>query len=312
MTSKIRLVADIGGTNARFAIARDGAYGRLLTYATADHPSLEAAIIDYLRGVPSSDRPQEAALSIAGPVEGEIIQLTNHMAWSFSREGLADSLGFDRVIALNDFSAAALSLPYLAPGDLDAIGRGSARFRAPLAILGPGTGLGMGGLIPGANGEWIPLSGEGGHATMAAIDEREDRILGSLRERFGHVSAERLLSGEGLVNLHDALARIEGLDPPKLTPAEVTQSDDRLCREAVAGFTAMLGSVAGDLALILGAVGGVYIAGGIVPRLGVRFAESDFRRRFEEKGRFRDYLAQIPTWVIKHPNPALVGLSNLA
>ena len=312
MTTKIRLVADIGGTNARFAIARDGRYDGFVTVAAADHPNLAAAITDYLSSVPTADRPQEAALSIAGPVEGDMIQFTNHPAWDFSRQALAECFGFERVIALNDFAAAALALPYLAPGDLDAIGGGQARARAPLAILGPGTGLGMGGLVPGPGGVWIPLAGEGGHATMAAVDMHEDRILAVLREKFGHVSAERVLSGQGLVNLHDALARLEGSEPPARTPAGITETDHPLCRSAVDSFAAMLGSVAGNLALTLGAVGGVYIGGGIVPRLGPRFAESDFRKRFENKGRFRDYLAAIPTWVIKHPNPAMVGLAHLA
>ncbi|HVJ56091.1 MAG TPA: glucokinase [Aliidongia sp.] len=311
MTGRTRLIGDIGGTNARFTIARDGAFEGFERYGTDDFPSLGEAIADYLDRVPAAERPHEAALSIAGPVEGETVNLTNHPAWSFSRRSLAEECGFDRVIAVNDFSAAAMGLPYLGPADLAAVGGGKARRGAPLAILGPGTGLGVGGLVPTPDGGWIPLAGEGGHNTMAAVDAYEDRILDLLRRRFDHVSAERVLSGEGLVNLYGAIAQLDGVDGGHPTPAHITESDEPLCRRAVDHFTAMLGTIAGNLALTLGAAGGVYIGGGIIPRLGKRFAESEFRRRFEAKGRFNLYLSAIPTWVITHPNPALVGLAHL-
>ncbi len=310
---KTRLVGDIGGTNARFAIARDGIYDLFLTFTAADYPSLAAAITEYFGriGLAAPDRPLEAALSIAGPVEGDRIDFTNHKEWSFSLRALGQELGFDRVDAFNDFSAAALALPYLEPGDLVAVGGGTARPRSPKGVVGPGTGLGMGGLIPGPGDSWIPLSGEGGHADMPPVDAEQDRIIEELRRRFDHVSAERVLSGRGLVNLHNALAQIHGSAEVKVEPAEVTNSAEPLCREAVDQFCAMLGTVAGNLALTLGAIGGVYIGGGIVPRLGERFIQSGFRKRFVDKGRFEAYLDAIPTWVITHPNPAMVGLSHL-
>ncbi|HLJ21126.1 MAG TPA: glucokinase, partial [Stellaceae bacterium] len=200
------------------------------------------------------------------------------------------------------------------PEERVAVGGGEAVPDTPIAVLGPGTGLGVSGLIP-ANGVLAPLSGEGGHASMPAADDRESDVLLRLRRRFGHVSAERVLSGQGLVNLYSALADIEGVQVEPYTPAQIADpvigEREPLCGAAVAMFCAMLGTVAGNLALTLGARGGVYIAGGIVPRLGARFVESGFRERFEHMGRFRDYLAAIPTWVVTAGVPAFLGLAEL-
>jgi glucokinase len=164
---------------------------------------------------------------------------------------------------------------------------------------------------PEANPEWVALSGEGGHATMAPATARESAVLDLMRTRFDHVSAERCLSGPGLVNLYNGLAALDGVPAAPYTPAQITDpeigSHDRLCREATAMFCAMLGTVSGNLALTLGAQGGVYIAGGIAPKLGSRLAESEFRERFEAKGRMRPYLAAIPTYVITHRLPAFLG-----
>ena len=186
---------------------------------------------------------------------------------------------------------------------------------APLAVLGPGSGLGVSGLLPRPGGGWLPLSGEGGHVTLAAADDRESEVLARLRRRFGPVSAERALSGPGLVNLYRALCELAGREPAPLSPAEV--SDAGLaggcphCREALELFAAFLGTVAGDLALTLGARGGVFIAGGIAPRLGDFLEGSAFRRRFEDKGPQRVYLEAIPTDLVIHPRPAFPGLGAL-
>ena len=183
---------------------------------------------------------------------------------------------------------------------------------APLAVLGPGSGLGVSGLIPSPGGGWSPLAGEGGHVSLAPADDRESEVLARMRRRFGPVSAERALSGPGLVNLYHAVCELEGRDPAPLPPAEVTGAalagSCPLCREALELFAAFLGAVAGDLALTLGARGGVYLAGGIAPRLGDFLEDSAFRRRFVEKGPQRGYLAPVPTFLITHPLPAFLGL----
>jgi glucokinase len=177
-------------------------------------------------------------------------------------------------------------------------------------VLGPGSGLGVSGLIPAGAG-WIPLAGEGGHATVAPATDRESAVLDRMRRHFDHVSAERVLSGPGLVNLYNTLAALDGVPSRGYMAAQITDPEigaaDPVCAEATSLFCAMLGTIAGNLALTLGARGGIYIGGGIVPRLGQRFVRSPFRARFEAKGRFSEYLAVIPTWVVTHPLPAFLG-----
>jgi len=319
-----RLLGDIGGTNARFAWqAGDGApLQDIAALATADHASVGAAITHYLAATGRS-APPWCAIGIANPITGDRVQMTNSH-WSFSIAALQAELGFERLLVINDFTALALALPDLQPSDLRQLGGGAAVPDSAIALVGPGTGLGVSGLLPGARpGAWVPLQGEGGHVTLAAANDREEAVLGVLRERFGHASAERAVSGMGLEALHAALTT---LDAPASAPAalpavatlpaaEITAralaGSDARCAEAVALFCGFLGSVAGNLALTLGARGGVYIGGGIVPRLGALFEGSAFRERFEAKGRFRAYLAQIPVFVI-HANvsPALLGAAR--
>jgi len=185
---------------------------------------------------------------------------------------------------------------------------------APIGVLGPGTGLGVSGLVPCESG-WVALAGEGGHATMAPATDRESVVLDRLRRHFDHVSAERVLSGPGLVNIYTTLASIDGVPAKCYTPAQIAdlgiRVEDPLCTETTAMFCSMLGTMAGNLALTLGARGGVYIGGGIVPRLGHAFVLSPFRQRFEAKGRFQPYLAAIPTFVVTHPLPAFLGCAAL-
>ena len=304
------LVGDIGGTNARFGlVSRDAAILDSRVFAGSDFADIGAAIEAYLAGVSSLPRPAAAALAIAATITGDAVRMTNH-PWHFSIAALRDRLGVSRLIAINDFTAAALALPLLAPVDRMQVGSGSPVEEAPLAVLGPGSGLGVSGLVC-AGSRWTALSGEGGHATMAPVTEREDDVLRLMRRRFDHVSAERCLSGPGLVNLYNTLAALDGVPAAPYTAAQITDPQigvqDPLCHEATSMFCGMLGSVAGDLALTLGARGGVYIAGGIVPRLGARFGESDFRRRFEAKGRLGTYLTTIPTYVVTHKLPAFLG-----
>ncbi|HXP03921.1 MAG TPA: glucokinase [Stellaceae bacterium] len=304
------LVGDIGGTNARFGLVEpDGSLLHSSVLADADYAGLGEAIEAYLAGRGGLPRPRQAAIAVASPITGDAVRMTNH-PWAFSISELRSQLGFERLEVINDFTAQALALPHLGPGDKTAVGSGKAQPEAPIGVLGPGSGLGVSGLIP-VGERWIPLSGEGGHATMAPVTERESAALASMRRHFDHVSAERVLSGPGLVNLYNALAEIDGVPAVQYTAAQITdvevENEDPRCRETTEMFCAMLGTIAGNLALTLGAKGGVYIGGGIVPRLGERFAASQFRERFEAKGRFREYLAPIPTFVVTHKLPAFLG-----
>jgi glucokinase len=309
-----RLLGDIGGTHARWAwLAEAGAALQdLAVRRCADDSSLYESAAGYLAAT-GHLAPKWACIGVATPVTGDRVHMTNSR-WAFSISQLQRELGVERCLVINDFTALAMSLPALGAGDLRAVGGGTPAARAPLALLGPGTGLGVSGLVPGAAGGWSPLSGEGGHVTLAAVDDEEAAVLAALRRRFGHASAERALSGPGLVNLYDALCAIEGRVPATMEPADVTRAalagDDPQCARAVRLFSGFLGNVAGNLALTLGARGGVYIGGGIVPRLGGAFDDALFRQRFEGKGRFASYLEPVPTWVITAPAPALLGAAR--
>jgi len=309
------LIADIGGTNARFGLAEaDGSVHDVTILAGADHDSFAAAAATYLRGAATDGPALHAAFCVASPVTGDRIELTNS-PWSFSVEETRSALGLETLEVINDFTAVALSVPRLTATDLVAVGGGNPVRGAARAVLGPGTGLGVSGMIP-ARGGWAPLETEGGHVTMPATTGREAEVLAALRKRFDHVSAERVLSGPGLVNLYRAIAEVDGVAADeRLEPADVAARGiddiDPLCNAALHMAAEMLGTVAADLALTLGARGGVYIAGGIVPRYVDAFARSGFRRRFEDKDRFSDYLVAIPTWVVTHELPAFVGLAEV-
>ncbi|MGK2899287.1 MAG: glucokinase [Burkholderiaceae bacterium] len=312
-----RLLGDVGGTNARFAWQDTGGapLRDVVAIPTADHPTLAAALAAYLRSVGRA-APPWCAIGIANPVTGDHVQMTNS-PWSFSIEAVRRELGFERLVVVNDFTALALALPDLAPGELRQLGGGAAVAAAPLALIGPGTGLGVSGLVPtGEPGRWVALQGEGGHVTLAPGNEREAAVLQVLRQRFGHASAERAVSGQGIEALYSALCVLGGSpNAAPLTAAEISRralaGSDAQCIEALDLFCAFLGNVAGNLALTLGARGGVYIGGGIVPRLGGAFARSRFRACFEAKGRFRGYLEPIPVYVIlSEVSPALLGAAR--
>lgn len=309
-----RMIADIGGTNARFALL-DGTDRRdEVVLACADYPDLVSATEEYLKrvGAKLNGRPLEAAIAIAGPVTGDIIRMTNHV-WQFSAAHTRQQLQLRRLIVLNDFTALAMAVRHLKGSDLEQIGGGKAQPNAPIAVIGPGTGLGVSGLIPSGQ-HWIPLQGEGGHVTLSVMNERELAVLQQLQQRFSHVSAERVISGPGLVTLYDALCGVEGVIPEVLTPPEITKRAQegtcRICFETVGMFCALLGTMAGNLVLTLGALGGAYIGGGIAPGLGPMFTSSRFRDRFEDKGRFTDYVSRVPTYVIRAELPALLGLAS--
>ena len=311
-----RLVGDIGGTNARFGWIESAQDipSAIATLPCADFPSVVEAVRHYLANI-GKGQPAWCAIGIANPVVGDHVQMTNH-DWSFSISDVKRELGLDRFLVINDFTALALSLPVLSPSDVRQVGAGTPVAGAPLALLGAGTGLGVSGLLPAGGGHGaIPINGEGGHVTLAAIDEREDEVIGILRRRFGHASAERALSGPGIENLHQAVCELAGETAPAFTAAQITgravaRSDVRSV-EALDLFFSFLGTIAGNLALSLGSLGGLYIGGGIVPRLGQAIDTSRFRQSFESKGRFRRYMAQIPTYVLQSKvSPALIGAAR--
>ena len=309
-----RLLGDIGGTNARWAwqAGPGAAIQDVSVRPCAANASLVESAAAYLTEKGHA-RPAWVGIGIATPVTSDRVVMTNH-SWGFSINELKHALGAERCLVINDFTALAMSLTALAPCDLRQIGSGSAVAGATMALLGAGTGLGVSGLVPQGGGRWSAISGEGGHVTLAATDEHEAAILAVLRRRFGHVSAERVLSGAGLVNLYGALCALGGAAERSLSPSDVTDAaldgSDALCAQAVQRFTAFLGNAAGNLALTLGAHGGVYVGGGIVPRLGECFDGALFRQHFESKGRFTDYLRRMPTCVITAAAPALIGASN--
>ena len=315
LAPELALVADIGGTNARFALIAPGGHEIVspLILACADYPGLAEAARDYLKKTAPKSRPRLAAIDIAGPVIGGVGELTNH-PWRIEASAVKRDLALDRIELVNDFAALAHAVPRLGPGDRKTIRAGAKDAAGPIGVVGPGTGLGVAAVIPDGAGGWVPLASEGGHVTVAAVDERDDAILVELRRRFGHVSAERVLSGPGLVNLYEAICAIEKQAAQNLNPeqiAERAQAGEKIPAETLAQFFAWLGNVAGNLALTVGAVGGIAIAGGIVPRYLPQLAASKFERRFLDKGRLRAYLEPIPVYVVTHPLPAFIGLAGL-
>lgn len=309
------LLADIGGTNARFALLTraGGQPQKMRTLSCADYPDIVAAIHTYLTSV-DAPRPWDAVIAIANPVTGDRIKMTNHV-WSFSIEESRRALNLINLRVINDFTALALALPLLRPNEQKQIGGGQGKPRSAIGLIGPGTGLGVSGLMPvGAKG-WLPLAGEGGHVSFSPVDDEQDAILRLVRQKHRNVSAERLISGPGLVRLYGAVAELAGAAPRNLTPADVSrdaiEENDPLCMKALDLFCAMLGTAAGNLALTLGAEGGIYIGGGIVPNILDYFQQSRFREQFEAKGRLTEYLSNIPTYVITASNPALLGAAAL-
>ena len=303
------LVADIGGTNARFGVWHQGALSEVQVYKCHEFSGLAAAAEHYLERFDAAPRPHLAAFAVAGPLFDDRIALTNN-GWDFSAAATRRELRLKRLIVVNDFTALALSVPLLAVAERYQVGGAAPSADAAVALIGPGTGLGVAGLVREAD-RWIALPGEGGHATLPAVDAREMAVVLKLHERFAHVSAERVLCGDGLTLLHRTLAQIDGRATTDLSASEITEralsGADAQCLASVDMFCGWLGTVAGNLALTLYARGGVYIGGGIVPRLGAHFARSPFRARFEAKGRYAAFLATIPVYVITAPHPALIG-----
>ena len=316
-SEKTLLVGDVGGTNARFAIARmiDGlpVLEHHESFPAEQYPTFLKGVAAFIDGC--EVKPSGGVIAVAGPVEDGAIDLTNS-PWAVSEAELA-TLGLNPVKLINDFEALAWGAPIVPASDLVHLGGPEAGDpHSTLAVLGPGTGFGVSALIRNAHGQEMAMPSEGGHACFPPGDTVEDEILRILRERYDRVSIERLICGPGLLNMHRALARIEGRETHIDDPAEITREAladwDSPCGATLARFCAILGAVAGDIALTTGAKGGVYIAGGIAPRILDFLKASPFRRRFERKGRFKDYMADIPTWVITHKHAALLGAARVA
>lgn len=306
------LLGDIGATNARFAVLADSAVGPVKSLDVARFAQFGDAVTAFLHDHCQDIDVERAIFAVAGPIQDQRCTLTN-CSWVVDVRELRETLKLDARI-INDFEAVAYSLPSLAGADLVSIGGGKAEVAAAKAVLGPGSGLGVACLIPGVGKSFVVPS-EGGHATLAGTDDREDAIIKRLRGRFGHVSAERLVSGEGLENIHRAIVERDGLALAPRSAPEITKSalagDDPAAGETLSMFCAFLGSFAGNVALTFGARGGVYIAGGISPRIVDFLSRSEFRHRFEGKGRLRPYLEAIPTSIIVHPAAAFHGLKAL-
>lgn len=303
------LVGDVGGTNARLALCdvENGAVSQAKTFSTADYDSLEAVIRCYLdeQKQPITD----GCIAIACPITEDWVEMTNH-DWAFSASKMKANLGFDHLEIINDFTAVSMAIPMLSEQDVMQFGGSEPVKDKPVAVYGAGTGLGVAHLVH-VDRRWVSLPGEGGHVDFAANSDEEDMILEVLRAELGHVSAERVLSGAGLVNLYRAIVKSDNRVPENLKPKDVSQRalDDSCtdCRRALAMFCVIMGRFGGNLALTMATFGGVYIAGGIVPRFLEFFKASGFRAAFEDKGRFRDYVQNIPVYLITHDQPGLLG-----
>lgn len=323
MSAPLALLADVGGTNARFALADlSGAHplhvDSVRSFEVAAFPSLAAAAEHYLQGF-ASDRARvgTGVFALAGRIDGDAARITNH-TWTISLAATRQSLGLARLRLVNDFAAQAMAISLLGPEDLAVIGdvpwQPSKATARTYGVLGPGTGLGVGALIV-REGCTFALETEGGHVSFAPGNDEESHLLERMQERFGRVSNERFVCGAGLVNIHRALCEMAGDEPPELQPQDVTAGavgGDARCRHAVEVFCGVFGAIAGDLALTLGAWDGIFLTGGLVPKLLDELYASSFRRRFEAKGRFASSMGSVPTVAVLHPHAGLLGAAAFA
>jgi|SRR5574344_421347 glucokinase len=309
--AKFALVGDVGGTNARLALCDmdTGAISETTVYSALEHGSLED-VVKLFFAAHKDAVIKNACIAIACPITGDKVSMTNN-PWTFSIAEMKANLGLDVLDIINDFTGVSMAIPALAPTDLVQFGGEEVQKGKPIAIYGAGTGLGVAHLF-NFNDTWYSVPGEGGHVDFAPNSEEEDDLLEVLREEVGHVSCERLLSGMGLVNIYRAIVLSDDRDPEDLEPKDVTEralreDPDTDCHRALSLFCVMMGRFGGNLALNIGAFGGVYIAGGIVPRFLDFFMNSGFRVAFEDKGRFKKYLSKIPVYIITQPFCGLIG-----
>lgn len=308
------IVGDVGGTHARFAVVDPlGHIRHPRTFLAKEYPSLTAVLGEYIETTVGRRRPPRAVIAVAGPVLDGEIEFTN-LDWQISEGDLLAQFEFEAVKLVNDFAAQALACPHLADDELRAIGPklGRGAHDCPLIVMGAGTGFGVAGLARSERGD-VAVATEGGHAGFAPADEIDIEIWRRFAARHGRVSIERLLSGSGLLELYQALGDIQGQPTPLADEQAVMQAglgSDALAGATLDRFAGIMGGVAGDLALSFGARGGVFISGGIAPRMADRLAAGPFRERFEAKGRLADYVKSIPTSLVLHPYPAIVGAAR--
>ncbi len=309
------VVADIGATNIRFArLTPQGNPGPIVKFATSKFPDLKAALAHFLK-LEGGPKPVRLGLAVAGPVYGDEVRLTNHR-WQFSIQGLTKELNLEQLEVVNDLEAMALVLPHLSSEETMSIGDeiGNRSIRAPMAVLCPGTGLGIAGLVPVDQG-WRPIATEGGHTSLSPLTEKEMAVWQFLKERHRRVSVERVLSGPGIVELYTALAFLEGRGLEAASPEDIVRlaldGESPLAVETIEMFCAWLGDVAGDVALMYVARGGVYLAGDILLTIFEILKRSQFRHRFENKGRGTGIVTATPTFLVSCESPVLRGCTYL-
>ncbi len=312
LNNEVNIIADIGGTNMRVAQTDEqGNISNIEIYACADYAGLAEVLLDFISRHQLLNKQINACLAIACPVDKDLIVMTN-LPWQFSQQALKAELQLHQLVLINDFTAIAHAIPQLGSDQKVQIGIGEVIANKPISICGPGTGLGVANIVA-LNDGWLSLSGEGGHVDFAPVDQQEIAILNFLMTKYARVSYEQLLSGLGLEQIYQALSFIKNGSAYQLSAKEITakglanQCD--ICAETIAQFCRVLGSFAGNLALTLGSFGGVYIAGGIVPRFIEYFKTSEFRARFEAKGRMSGFNQPIPTFVVTEKQPGLLGAS---
>ena len=307
----LSVIADVGGTNIRLAVLDIATteISKVREYPCAQFITLEAAIAQYFTTF--QEPVINLCIGIACPVENDLVTMTN-LNWQFSKKEFKHKFSLKTLHVINDYTAISFAVPFVPDNQKIKIGGGEAVTDSVKAIFGPGTGLGVSHLIKQGE-KWVSLDGEGGHTSFAPNTSQQADVLLLLQAQFGHVSAERFLSGQGLVNIYHALCRLAGKQPEFFEAADITKAalnnECELATQTLTLFCQAMGGFAGNLALSLDCKGGVYIAGGIVPRFVEFFKNSEFRTFFEAKGRFKDYLKTIPTYLITHENPGLLGAS---
>ena len=309
------LIADIGGTNARFAVLEGVQQTPLFVdnLVCEEYDSLTEAIRAYLDSASISlSDINKAAIAVATPVTDDYLKLTNNL-WSFSIDETRSELNLDSLKVINDFTAISLAIPCLSSNQYHKIGDGEVLENTVKAVIGPGTGLGVSAVIPRAK-NWFPLESEGGHVSYGPLTKREAEIINIVSQSKDHISAEVFVSGAGLCLLYQTIAQLENAEIQFTKAKDISQhainNNCPIAKEALSIFCEILGTVAGNLALTLGAHGGVYIGGGIVPKILDFFEASNFRHRFDNHGRFTDYLKDIPVFVITTDYPAFIGIAE--
>jgi glucokinase len=303
------LLADIGGTNTRCAVtSADGEIQNIRLFRNCEFYDLASLLETYLQNIEVGEPPRQGVLAVAAPIRGDFVHMIN-IQWQFSASSLQNQLSFQKLRLLNDFEALANALPEFGHADLLKIGSGESETDKPKAVLGPGTGLGVAGLIASKLG-WQAVSGEGGHVSLPPADEHEAEIILRVQKQYGHCSAERLISGPGLSLLHSILHGAAPLPAEEI--GRLASQGDHQANQSLEHFFRFLGTVAANLALTFGAFGGIYVGGGIIPRHAEKFAASGFRERFEAKGRYGGYLGSIATYLIMAEQPTLNGLAVCA